>query len=241
MFYKLGLSILRYKKTIQKYMKKYLLAFFLIIPLSLLGQNSKFIHWFEGQVTLENKEKIDGIIQYDYTSDIVKVKRNEHIRSFTAKQCLMLEFFDENRNMRREYFSLPYAIKQSNYEVPVFFEVIIFGEKMTLLARQSIGVITERAFPAGGFGFYHPFGSVYSREVEFEAFYILKSNNKIKKLTDDSYLPYHNSKFKGVNKKLFNELFKDREAEIKSFIKKNKLNTSKRSDLIKIVKYYNTL
>jgi hypothetical protein len=225
-------------------MKK-LLFFLLIFTISnnIFSQQNRNNDWYDGQLTLENNMIIQGLIQYDYQSDIVKIKTRDNIKSFTAKQCLIIEFFDEVRNQRREFFSLPYAIKESNYEVPIFFEVITFGEKITLLARQSIGTITERAMPGPGMGYgiYPPMGAMFTREVELEAFYVLKGKNKIRKLTDDSYLPYTNSKFKNINKKILSDVTRDRDSELKSYIKKNKLNIAKRNELIRIIEFYNTI
>jgi hypothetical protein len=224
-------------------MRKFFILFFFLLSYLVQAQNNNSGDWFDGQLTLDNKEIITGFIQYDHKSDIVKVKTRDNIKSFTAKQCLIMEFFDDRRNQKREFYSLPFGIKESSYEVPIFFEVIIFGERLTLLARQSTGVITERAMPAPGmmYGMYPPMGSIFTREVEFEAFYILKGNGKIKKLTEESYLPFNNSKFKSINKKLFNEAVRERDSEVRSFIKKNKLSIAKRNELIQIIDYYNTL
>ena len=175
--------------------------------------------WHEGKIVLVNRDTIKGNIKYDLDRDIVQINNNQGAEAYTAKKLLYFNFLDESSRQYRQFYALPFSITLE-YKTPVFFEVLFEG-KMTLLGREFI-MIKTTSYGNTGLG-----GNSYSRQVLAYRYYFLNDTGKI-------------TRFQGNKRQLF-QILKNRETEVKQFIKRNRIKYDDKSDMIHLVDYYNTL
>jgi hypothetical protein len=175
--------------------------------------------WHEGKIVLVKGDTIRGNIKYDLERDIVQINNQQGTEAYTAKKMLYFNFIDETTRQYRQFYALPYSIT-TEYKTPIFFEVFFEG-KMTLLAREFITIKTT-SFGGAGLG-----GNSYSRQVLAYRYYFLDDRGKI-------------VRYQGNKRQLY-QILKNRETEVKQFIKNNRLKYDDKSDMILLTEYYNTL
>jgi hypothetical protein len=174
--------------------------------------------WHEGWVVLETSDTLRGQVKYDLQQDLIQfTDKKGTIETYTARKVVFCEIFDKMDGQYRQFYSLPYSTS-SGYRTPVFFELIGEG-KLTVLARERLESQSTSS------PYYY--GSTYSRTVLINKYYMLKDNGEI---IDFSTRRSDFLKQLGKHADHMNEYMKD-----------NKLNLDDKQDLIKIIKYYNSL
>lgn len=169
-----------------------------------------------------------GKVMYDLENNVVKLQ-DESLTTLSAVSINYFEIFDEYYGGLRVFYSLPYAAT-SDYKVPMFFELLVEGEDVTLLCREFITVDNRGMNNMGMMrGMYMgpmwgPPMMGFSR-LAFE-FYFLE-NQEIYKY--------------GQKKRELFEIMDDKSSEVKLFMRKNRLSHDKRGDLLRITSYYNQL
>ncbi|MGC4022621.1 MAG: hypothetical protein QM734_12075 [Cyclobacteriaceae bacterium] len=197
--------------------KRILFSFVLVVPLFSFAQTFPFDVFHEGKVVLENGDTIRGEVKYSL-QDLLQVKHNNRLESFTARKVVFFEVFDQAYKRYRQFYSLPYS-PTGGYKSPVFFELLAEG-KITTLTREKIEYRTNTS-P------YYSYGGYSSRPVLVYIYYLLKENGNIED-------------FRG-NKSDWYELFGNRENEMHDYVKDNKLDFDKKYELKQILDYYNSL
>jgi len=178
--------------------------------------------WHEGKLVTIKEDTLIGQIKYDLKGDIVQVNINNTVKTFSSRKALYFEIFDETVDSYRYFYSLPYAL-QSNYEVPVLFEVLYEG-KLTLLCREQI--VTENSSPQNSYNYgYQP--TTYTKTRLDYTYYFLNIKGNI--------IMYYLKK-----KELLSFFGKDSQS-INQYMKKNKLKHDRKTDLVRIVAYYNAI
>lgn len=175
--------------------------------------------WHGGKIVLVSGDTIKGNVKYDLERDIVQINNKQGTEAYTAKKLLYFNFLDESSRQFRQFYALPFRIT-SEYKTPVFFEVFFEG-KMTLLAREFITIKTT-SYGNAGLG-----GNSYSRQELAYRYYFLNDSGNI-------------IRFQGNRRQLY-QILKNRENEVKQFIKRNRLRYDDKSDMIQLTEYYNTL
>lgn len=206
--------------------------FALIITLFMVGslaqaQDFPSQIWHQGKVFLTTGEIAEGKVKYDLEANVVQVHR-EGIETFSATTVDHFEIFDEYYGGIRTFYSLPYAIN-SDYKVPIFFELLVQGDEITLLCREYI-TTDARGMRRG---MYYPMymNPMYgmpmmaSSRLAFDFYFLEDTGIK---------------KYSQKKKELF-EIMDDKTDELKLFIRKNRLSHDKRGDLLRITAYYNQL
>ena len=179
---------------------------------------SELLH--EGKVTLINGDTLAGKIKYDLENDLIQIVVNNTIQTFSARKIAYFSIYDASVEMFRTFYSIPYEI-QPNYEIPLLFEVLYEGS-LSLLAREAI--VTETV-PQYSYA-YRSSVNMTRTKLAYEFYFLDQKGN---------FMKYNNKK-----PELY-ELMKRKEPQIKSYIKKNKLKTDSRRDLVRITAYYNAL
>ena len=185
--------------------------------------------WHDGKVFLSSGGIHEGKVKYDLEANIVQVQSNA-IETFSSASISHFEIFDEIYGGIRVFYSLPYALN-SDYKTPIFFELLTEGEDITLLCREFITVDNRNFNTMGMRGMYMnpmwgmPMGMGFNR-LDFEYFF----------LRDQKIYRYSQKK-----RELFNEFMDDRSAEVKLYMRKNRLSHDKRGDLLRITAYYNQI
>jgi hypothetical protein len=199
---------------------------FLVVLIVLFGSSACFGQEFpsemvhEGELVLLNGDTLRGQIKYDLENDLIQIVVNETVQTYTSRKILFFSIYDKTVDMFRNFYSIPYEV-QPNYEIPILFEVLYEG-KLSLLAREAI--VTETV-PQYSY-MYRSSVNMTRTRLDYEYYFLDDKGNFIK---------YNNKKFE-----LF-DIMKRREPQIKQYIKKNKLKTDTRRDLVRITAYYNAL
>ncbi len=208
---------------------KICLIFIGILGLSVSLEAQRFPHefWHEGKVVLLEGDTLFGDIKYDLERDVIQLRRGADImEAFSARKILFFEIFDETISQYRLFFALPFAIS-SNYKAPVFFEVLFEG-KLTLLNRESIQIQNVTYYDPRFSRYYHdPFMRGMNYPVLVYNFYFLNEKGQI-------------AEFSKKKRDLY-RIMRNRQQDIKAYIKKERLKVDRIDHLIKITRYYNSL
>jgi len=154
-------------------------------------------------------------------NDIIQLQGSDgKVEAVTGKKLLYFEIFDTLSEQYRQFYSLPYSLNGSNYKVPHIFEVLYEG-KLTLLTRESKALQTSN-YGTGAWA-----GGTYTRTILIYDFYFLKEKGEI-------------TQYLGKKKDLL-QIMRKKVVEVKQYMKDNKLRSDNRSDLTRIVAYYNSL
>lgn len=194
-----------------------------------LGQAQDFPSqvWHQGKIFLSSGDTYSGKVKYDLEANVVQLRR-ESIETFSATTVDHFEIMDEFYGGVRTFYSIPYAVN-TDYKVPIFFELLVQGDEITLLCREYIATDSRGT----GRGVYssmymnpmHGMPMMNSTRLAF-AYYFL----------DESGIHKY-----GQKKKELLEVMDDKSDEVKLFIRKNRLSHDKRGDLLRITAYYNQL
>jgi len=197
-----------------------LFLIFALLSLSVISQEfpSELLH--EGKVTLVNGDTLEGKIKYDLENDLIQIVVNNTIQTFSARKIAFFSIYDASVDMFRTFYSIPYEI-QPNYEIPLLFEVLYEG-RLSLLARE---VIVTETVPQYSYA-YRSSMNMTRTKLAYEFYFLDQKGNFVKY---------------DLKKPQLYELMSRKEPQIKSYIKKNKLKTDSRRDLIRITAYYNAL
>jgi len=176
--------------------------------------------WHDGKIVLLEGDTLSGQLKYSQETDIIEFSR-DNLKTgiaLSAKKVLYFEIFDRTINRYREFYALPYAVS-GDYETPLMFEVIEAGRPMTLLCREKVEYkVVSNPYSMAG---------TYSRlELDF-TYYFLKNDGKIQR-------------YFGSKKDLIH-LLRDRNSEVKKYMKANRIRSDKRRDLVRVVSFYNSL
>lgn len=174
--------------------------------------------WHEGRVSLLNGEELRGKIKYNFEADVIQLSSNNTIQTYGARQLLAFEIFDEEYGRYRQFFALPYQVSTS-YKVPMLFEVL-YENTLTLLSRETV---EQETVPQ-----YTYYGPQYgSRQRLAYEYYFLSPDGEIARYSQKKDELY--------------QIMAQHQAEMRQFIKTNRLKHDRRSDLVRITAYYNEL
>jgi hypothetical protein len=198
-------------------MKKCFLFLFGVVSMAAQAQQYSFELWHEGKVILETGDTIKGLVKYDIQSDLLQVKRNDQLETYTSRKVLTFEIFDALAKRYRQFYSLPYS-PNNTYKTPVFFELLCEG-KITVLAREKLEYRTTSS-P------YYYYGT-FTRLVLENQYYLLKPNGVIED-------------FAG-RKNDWLALMENKDREVREYARANRFDFDQKYDLTRIVEYYNSL
>lgn len=207
-------------------MRKGLVLLFLVhLSIVVFAQDFPSELWHNGKLVLLSEDTIVGKIKYDLQNDAVQINVRNVLQTYSARKIFYFEIFDETIESYRHFYALPYNV-QSNYQIPLLFEVLYEG-RLSLLCREEI--VTEsvpqyNSYPYSNYGT-RPYNQSRAR-----------LNYKYYFLDEKGEIQYYNMK-----KNELMSFFKKRQQQIKQYIKKNKLKHDKMRDLVRVTAYYNAL
>lgn len=177
--------------------------------------------WHEGFVILEKGDTLKGILKYNLETGVVQFSRQEREKgdAYTAKNIYYFQIYDKIQERTRRFYSLPFSENYSGFETLKLFEVLVEG-KMNLLAREKRVIVNKSDYY---WGIYYTYGE----EILQMQYFILLENREIQE-------------FKG-NQKSFLLLCGSKSSVMKKYIKEKGLRTKNKSDLVKMVGYFNAL
>jgi hypothetical protein len=162
--------------------------------------------------------------------ELLLVNTPQGMQTLSSRKVAMFSFYDNIKKRERQYYSFMYP-KTNNYKTPCFFEVLHHGEKISLMGREMLVQTTINNVPR--YGMYG--GGYYGNPMN-----IPQTMTSVK---TEMYFLYNSGKMKAFNgnKNDLFTIFSDKQSQIKSYIKDNKLNVEKIEDIKKIIEYYHNL
>lgn len=200
-------------------MRSFLIVLLILSGISGIAQQFSSEVFHEGFLVTTEKDTLKGSLRYDLQANVLTLVGMGKTRSFSSQKVFYFEIFDSMLDNYRQFYSIPYNVN-FDYKIPVFFEVVYEG-KLSLLRREQIvvqAVNTSSAYWGGG--------TVRQNVIEY-SYYFLDDKGKI-------------TFFNGRKKELLQYMSK-KQSEVKQFIKQNRLDTNKSSDLVRITAFYNSI
>ncbi|MCU0444809.1 MAG: hypothetical protein MUE85_07805 [Microscillaceae bacterium] len=178
-------------------------------------------YWHIGKIYLDTGDTLAGNFKFNLTNEVVQIEVNNTLQTFTARKVLSFEFFDRAEQRDRIFYTLPYP-KVPNYKTPIFFELLLEGDAITVLSRETL--VTQTTIVNNPYFIGQP--GVPMRQTFVKTnFYFLYKNGKIK--------PYD-----GTKKDLL-LLLQDREKDVKDYLKNNRVRLDNRQDVVALIDFYN--
>ncbi len=181
-------------------------------------------YWHEGEITLFDGQVFQGIIKYDNEKDNVQITstNNGSIKTYSSRNVESFEFIDSVLHIKRSFFTLPFE-KSQGYESPTFFELLTDG-KVAFLGREIITISEEyvSTSPMGQQGYYRKV-----RILVDNLYFLIKSEQKVIKFDK--------------KKDTILQILGDKKEKVQQYLANNKVNLSKRQDLMQLLDYYNSL
>lgn len=207
--------------------------------------------WFRGVVELENGELLEGHLSYysDFKNALLQIKTGGKTLSYDANKVVSFRFFDEELNITRRFYSLPYKPSDNGYEVMLFFEALLEGSHLSALSKTEFRTETRQPYasPYTYRGYYIP--TWYQRSnmrgytvvVPYETLYLVTPETDIEAYSMPTSLAARDVRFRKPEPEMLMELMRDKRGQINSFMEQNKLDLRKRQDVLQVIQYYNQL
>lgn len=207
--------------------------------------------WFRGVVELENGELLEGHLSYysDFKNALLQIKTGGKTLSYDANKVVSFRFFDEELNITRRFYSLPYKPNNNGYEVMLFFEALLEGSHLSALSKTEFRTETRQPYasPYTYRGYYIP--TWYQRSnmrgytvvVPYETLYLVTPETDIKAYSMPTSLASRDVRFRKPEPEMLMQLMRDKRGQINSFMEQNKLDLRKRQDVLQVIQYYNQL
>ncbi len=202
-------------------MKKTVYFFWLIFfSFALNAQEFSLEKWHYGEIDLNSGETLKGFIRYNFKDNIVDYNWGKTYRKFSARNLSAFQIKDTLTQQIRTFYT--FLLPNLNQDlVPSFLELLVEGD-ISLLSRSFIKHKTRNYYNSSFSGL-----SVSSYRALEHDFFIIKNHKKI--------IPLPISPQDIINS------FNHHKEKLETYRKKNRLKLSKKTDIIKIVNYYNAL
>jgi len=199
--------------------KELVIAFFLlVISFHAAAQRFSSELWHEGRLVTFEGDTIRGQIKYDMEGQSVQVTTDgNRIQAFSPRNILTFELYDELIEAYRIFYILPYR-SQSGYKAPFIFELSYEGPYMSLLRSENIELVV-RSLP-------YMYSSTTREELVYTYYFLDRDGN----------IEEFNGKKSDINR-----IFRDRSAEMRRFIKDERLKLNRLDHLVRICSYYNSI
>ena len=179
----------------------------------------------KGSLEMERKKylvyayELASVDTYD-TKAYIRYNIFEDEMEFVKDESLYYLAKEVGRKVRFKDSDFTYKVYELNYELN-FFKVLVEG-KNSLVAKQGVKYVDAKVALSG---------------------YDKAKPANYKRLKDEMYIALEDNSLVKVskNKNQFFSAFGDKESDMKSYMKENRLNHKKLKDLKKAVSYFNTL
>lgn len=208
--------------------------------------------WSQGSIMKSDGTELVGLIEYDDKTNVLFYMDGNNSKSFIARSVVGFEFYDENLQRQRVFYSLEYDSEHEGIKRYYFFELIKDFKDFVVLSKKDPLEVQQVTRPAGYTGQAN-MPSHYSTQTQVsqaESIYFMNAEGKIQRYLKNT----HGAKtqtlvnsIKDPNTKIEDKEtladFMSAEAYIKleEYAKDNKLKFQKIEDLLKILSYYETI
>src|SRR5688572_23423371 len=142
--------------------------------------------WFEGSIMLSGGNELQGLVKYDDRNGVLSYQNGEETKVFTAMRVVAFEFFDEQIQKQRLFYTFEYEDSETNVMRPLFFEVLKEYKAFAIIWKPDrIEVEQKRKQPLGietSSNVYDPSFPVKTKLVvkQTGTIYLMKSTGEIK-------------------------------------------------------------
>ncbi|MEM6524658.1 MAG: hypothetical protein AAF693_12725 [Bacteroidota bacterium] len=114
------------------------LIFTCLVPNAIHGQfknyNTENEQWFQGRIKLLSGRSIDGELNYNFVSQVLRLRESNNIEIYNAEEVLFFLLITSNDESEL-YYSLPYLDQDYGRKRAVFFKVLHETKKLAILSR----------------------------------------------------------------------------------------------------------
>ena len=206
------------------------------------------IQWTEGSIMLNDGTELKGVLKYNDNIGILSYENGDNSRSFTAKNVVGFEFFDDAQQKQRVFYSLPFQDPVTGTDKNYFFEALREYNSFALLSRIQPMVVKQRVNSSPYMGVGVNTMIVATELSQLETIYIMSPNGEIKayleiveKEVDGWLSDTHKTKNKVVDKDLLKQYTGKYHESLEAFAHDNKLSFKRKTDLLKIMDHYKDL
>lgn len=228
----------------------YVLLFFLTLTGLAQAQFPEDDLWFEGEVELEDGQRIAGQLSF-FTNEkqgLLQINTGKKVLAFDAQQIVQFSFYDHLLNRTRQFYSLPFERSDQNYSIFLFFEALYEGPYISLLSKTQMRQESRvNNSPYTYRGYYTPrwynngIPQNFTIWVPYETLYLVTPNTDITAYARPSALDRENPRLSKPDEEYLQKLMRDQWPEMESYLEQNKIDIRRRNDLIRTVIYYNQL
>ncbi|PSR53779.1 hypothetical protein AHMF7605_09720 [Adhaeribacter arboris] len=203
-----------------------------------LAQNLNKHEWAKGKIVLTTGETLFGPLSYYYNKEIIQVKGTDgFIRTFSPVNVAYFQGFNEQKQIFQTFKPFLYSPNPDvpAFQTPTFFEVVTEG-KYTLVKRTAFVIRNLDPIPRyTSLGrYYEPYSSTETARAgnnyqiaQLHSYYLLTPQNQIISLRHP--------------KKDLEDLYEDKAAPMKAYIRGKKLSYKNPVALTHVVQYFNHL
>lgn len=215
--------------------------FFLLnfgVSLRVAAQNLNKHDWSVGEVILTDGDTLKGGVSYYFHKELIQVKDIDGlIRTFSPVNVARFRVFNEQRQEFQTFRPFLYAPnpEEPTFKTPTFFEVVTEG-KYTLIKRSSYVIRNLDPIPAYTTRgqYYEPY-PVTRKTSDLNSYQLARLNAYYLYTPENEIIPLRHPK------KNLEELYRDKSAPMKAFIRRRNLSYKNPVALTHVVQYFNHL
>lgn len=217
----------------------------------LLNSHLNDIEWGEGSIMLQDNTELKGLLKFDDKKEIVAFESGNISKSFTPRKTLGFEYFDQQKDMQRVYYSLPYRNEDTGDENYGFFEVLRQYPDFDVLVRKTPVTYRKKRNYIGSPDVLST-SAIWNQDAiileQKEMVFLLDASGVLTSFLEVTHKEVNGSildrsveKNKLDDKKLLKKFVGDYYDELLRYTKEWNLQLDDINDLIRVLDYYETL
>lgn len=209
---------------------------------------------YDGRIFLANGTEEKGTVSYNDATAVVSFKSDSKSGTYNARNLSGFEFFDDDQEIKRSFFSMEYEMRDGGSRTSQFFEIVrqykdfaIIIKTDPLSIKKKTGVVEAavlgnyertRVIVSNAMTVYfinedlsvRPYLEVSSKEV-----------SHINKLWGWDIFAGESSKVRILDHDLPKQLMGEHYKKVVAFMRERKMHWDNKDDLLAILDYYDSL
>jgi hypothetical protein len=194
--------------------------------------------WAVGEVILTDGDTLTGAVSYYFHKELIQVKSIYGlVKTFSPVNVTRFRVFNEQRQEFQTFRPFMYAPNPAEpaFKTPTFFEVVTEG-KYTLIKRSHYVIRNLDPVPAyTSRGYYYEPYSLEQKEATLNNYQLARLNAYYLCTPQNEIIPLRHPK------KNLEQLYRDKSAPMKAFIRRRNLSYQNPVALTQVIQYFNHL